>query len=107
MQVSVSARTARASSPAEIVRLVRDVDATLIVEITTARRRLEQLSPEITALMAEVARLQDRVVSAAAEVEVDSTGSATDAAWSRVAEVTGGHELTAAVDALVSTYPRL
>jgi hypothetical protein len=102
MRTSLCARVPCASSLIVPIGQVHALDASLVSEISEARRRLEQLAPEVIALMAEVAALEDRVVTAAEHLGVDALGMATR--WSEVAAATGADELAQVATRITSSY---
>ncbi len=83
---------------------VRGVDPDLVAAITDARRRLDRISPEVIALLAEVRQLEARVFQVADVVD----GAPGDASWEtvdRVMVATGASELASAAAKLVGAYP--
>jgi hypothetical protein len=64
MQQQCTTRTARASTVPPSIEVVcanlRGLDPELVQDITTARRWLEEISPEVIALLTEVRALEER-----------------------------------------------
>lgn len=101
--------TARPSTVPPSIEVVfahlRGNDPTLVAEITDARRRLEEISPEVIALLTEVRQLTERAFDAAASISGDPIGQG----WmtgevGRVREVTGTDELVDAAAKVASAY---
>lgn len=89
-------------SPEVTLADVRGNDPTLVAEITDARRRLDEIGPEVIALLTEVAQLEERVCDAAEAMGTDEIGIAP--AWGQVFEVTGAEELHKAAARIVGAY---
>jgi hypothetical protein len=84
------------TSPEVLVRQVAGLDPGLIGDVTTARRHLEQISPEVLALLREIRALEARTFDVADQIDPN---------YDRVPEVVGTRELMAAVDKMLAAYP--
>ncbi len=112
MQQQHTTRTLRAStippSPEvaahELRGTVRGVDADLVAEITDARRRLDRISPEVIALLAEVRQLEARAFEVADVID-NAPGDATWETMERVRVATGVEELAEAAAKITAAYP--
>jgi hypothetical protein len=90
-------------SPEVTIADVRGSDPDL-AEITTARRRLDAISPEVTRLLTEVRALEARVLEVADAID-GAPGDASYQTVERVRVATGAEELAAAAERLVHAYP--
>jgi hypothetical protein len=104
MQQTIARQSTIPASPEVTIADVRGVDPGLVAEITDARRRLDQISPEVIALLGEVRQLERRAFEVA-EVIDNAPGDASWETCDRVMLATGAKELADAAAKLVAAYP--
>jgi hypothetical protein len=93
------------TGPEATIWRVRRVDPTLLAEITEARRRLEEISPEVIALLLEVAQLEERAFDAADAIAGQGADSWKTGEVDRVMEATGAGDLGHQAMLLAVAYP--
>jgi hypothetical protein len=92
------------ASPEVTIADVRGSDPDLVAEITTARRRLDAISPEVIRLLGEVRALEARVLEVADAID-GAPGDASYQTVERVRAATGAQELAAAAELSCTPTP--